>query len=271
VRRCPAAGLRGEILGDEQGQPLALQVHAPLQAGPRRSRTRGLHERPHLILRQPHGADDRRGARARCVHGEAPEAVSRLHGLAAPADTSSSARPSRRRLRYVHVQIDLAATLHQAGDSERAGALAGEALALALASADPRGQAQAHNLLGVLARGGADLGGAAAHLEHSLVLARELGDDAAQAAALNNLALVRRDAGELEQARELTRLALDLCVATGDRHREAALENNLADIDHAAGDGEASMEHLKRAVSIFAEVEADDATRMPEIWKLVSW
>ncbi len=31
------------------------------------------------------------------------------------------------------------------------------------------------------------------------------------------------------------------------------------------------MAHLKRAVAIFAEVEADDATRLPEIWKLVSW
>ena len=195
--------------------------------------------------------------------GEWPRAEARPR---AALDLAGEGRPALR----VHVQIDLAATLHQAGDSERAGALAGEALALALASADPRGQAQAHNLLGVLARGGADLGGAAAHLEHSLELARELGDDAAQAAALNNLALVRHDADELEQARELTRLALDLCVATGDRHREAALENNLADIDRAAGDGEASMEHLKRAVSIFAEVEADDATRMPEIWKLVS-
>ena len=82
---------------------------------------------------------------------------------------------------------------------------------------------------------------------------------------------MRRDAGELETARELTVRALELCVACGDRHREAALENNLADIDHAAGDHEASMAHLKRAVAIFAEVEADEATRLPEIWKLVSW
>jgi hypothetical protein len=32
-----------------------------------------------------------------------------------------------------------------------------------------------------------------------------------------------------------------------------------------------SMEHLKRAVAIFSEVGADEATRLPEIWKLVSW
>ncbi len=105
----------------------------------------------------------------------------------------------------------------------------------------------------------------------SIELAGELVDEPAQAAALNNLALGARDAGELGRARQLTEQALALCIAAGDRHREAALENNLADIHHSAGDEEASMRHLKRAVAIFAEVEADEATRPPEIWKLVSW
>jgi hypothetical protein len=57
----------------------------------------------------------------------------------------------------------------------------------------------------------------------------------------------------------------------GDRHREAALENNLADLHHAAGADDEAMIHLKRAVAIFTEVGADEATRLPEIWKLVSW
>ena len=93
----------------------------------------------------------------------------------------------------------------------------------------------------------------------------------AQAAALNNLALVRRDAGELEAALELTERALELCTRSGDRHREAALENNLADLHHAAGNDDEAMSHLRRAVTIFREVGADEATRLPEIWKLVSW
>ena len=65
--------------------------------------------------------------------------------------------------------------------------------------------------------------------------------------------------------------ALALCAAHGDRHREAALHNNLADLHHAAGRPDESMDHLKRAVAIFSEVGADEATRLPEIWKLVSW
>jgi len=75
----------------------------------------------------------------------------------------------------------------------------------------------------------------------------------------------------LSEALELTERALSLCSRYGDRHREAALENNLADLHHAVGDTDASMAHLRRAVAIFREVGADDATRLPEIWKLVSW
>jgi tetratricopeptide (TPR) repeat protein len=113
--------------------------------------------------------------------------------------------------------------------------MAEEARALAEAAADRRAQAQAHNLLGVLARGAGELEAARAQLERSLLLAEELDDAAARTAALNNLALVAREAGELDRSLALTGQALELCVATGDRHREAALENNLADLHHAAG------------------------------------
>jgi tetratricopeptide (TPR) repeat protein len=169
------------------------------------------------------------------------------------------------------IQADLALTLHHAGRPERATALAREALALAETAGDQPAQAQALNMLGVLARNAGEPESALVQLERSLALARELGDEPAQAAALNNLALVRRDAGDLSEALMLTQDALALCAAHGDRHREAALENNLADLLHAAGAEDAAMIHLKRAVAIFAEVGADEATRLPEIWKLVSW
>jgi DNA-binding SARP family transcriptional activator len=169
------------------------------------------------------------------------------------------------------IQADLALTLHHSGEAERAATCAREALDLAETAADARAQAQAHNMLGVLARHEGDPGAALEHLERSLERARELGDPEAEAAALNNLALVKRDAAELDPALELTERALALCAEYGDRHREAALENNLADLHHAAGREDKSMAHLKRAVAIFSEVGADEATRLPEIWKLVSW
>jgi tetratricopeptide (TPR) repeat protein len=169
------------------------------------------------------------------------------------------------------VLADRSLVLHQAGRPDQAIAMAEEARELAEAAADRRAQAQAHNLLGVLARGAGELEPARAQLQRSLLLAEELGDAEASTAALNNLALVAREAGELDRSLALTGQALELCVATGDRHREAALENNLADLHHAAGREDESMAHLKRAVAIFSEVGADEATRLPEIWKLVSW
>ena len=181
------------------------------------------------------------------------------------------AAPAEERGLRARIQADLALTLHHAGRPERATTLAREALALAETAADRRAQAQAHNMLGVLARNAGEPQPALVQLERSLALAQELRDDPAQAAALNNLALVKRDAGELSEALALTESALALCAAYGDRHREAALENNLADLHHAAGDDDEAMIHLKRAVAIFTEVGADEATRLPEIWKLVSW
>jgi predicted ATPase len=169
------------------------------------------------------------------------------------------------------IKADLGLTLYHGGRPERATALAREALALAQGAADRRAQAQAHNMLGVLARNDGEPRSALLELERSLALARELGDAPAQAAALNNLALLKRDAGALREALELTESALELCARYGDRHREAALENNVADLHHAAGHEDRAMAHLKRAVVIFSEVGADEATRLPEIWKLVSW
>ncbi len=169
------------------------------------------------------------------------------------------------------VQADLGLTLFHAGDPARAAELARDALALAEAAHDRRAEAQAHNMLGVLDSNDGAVDRAREHLERSLELAQELADSPAEAAALNNLALLRRDAGDLPAALQLTEAALTLCSRYGDRHREAALENNLADLHHAAGHEDESMTHLKRAVTIFREVGADDAARLPEIWKLVSW
>ncbi len=194
--------------------------------------------------------------------GEWDRAESHLRSALAAATTGGH---------RARVQADLGLTLLHAGDPARATELARDALALAEAADDRRAEAQAHNMLGVLARSEGAADAATEHLQRSLELARGLGDAPAEAAALNNLALLRRDADDLPAALELTENALALCSRYGDRHREAALENNLADLHHAAGQEDESMAHLKQAVTIFREVGADDAARLPEIWKLVSW
>ena len=108
------------------------------------------------------------------------------------------------------------------------------------------------------------------HLERSVELAESLPDRSVLVAALNNLALA---CGSDDPARAiaLTARALALCSEQGDRHREAALHNNLADLLHRTGRDPESMDHLKRAVTIFAEVGDETGGMQPEVWKLVEW
>ena len=169
------------------------------------------------------------------------------------------------------VHADWSLTAHQQGRADEAERLARRALELAQAANDLNAQAQARNILGVLAttRGATDQ--AREQLEQSAALGETLRDPALRAAALNNLALVHRDRGELDRALELTATALALSVSQGDRHREAALHNNLADLLHAAGRSDEAMAHLKQAVTIFTEIGLEAGTLTPEIWKLVQW
>ncbi len=163
---------------------------------------------------------------------------------------------------------------HRQGDSQRANALAQEALRLAEAAADGRSLARAANVRGVLARSQGDLTAACQHLQTSLAAARRLDDLPAQVAALNNLALATHDCGDDAQARCYLEDALALCTTVGDLHRQAALHNNLADLLHQTGQEVEAMDHLKQAVTIFAaigEQPAQPVDWQPEIWKLVEW
>ncbi len=193
------------------------------------------------------------------------------------------------------ILADRSAVAHRRGDDAAARALAGEALDRAEAADDDAGIAQARNLRGILARGRGELDEAAAELELALDAADratargaaarvddrvaeradERGDDPSdptlRIAALNTLALVHAAAGDPAAAIPLTEEALRLCERQGDRHRQAALENNLADLLHATGRPDEAMDHLKRAVAIFADVGGRPGELEPEIWKLVEW
>src|SRR5215210_1034910 len=185
---------------------------------------------------------------------------SALEGLGEPESEAELAR----------LYADWSLLAHGQDEPERATVLAGRALELAEGTSDKRALAQAHNMLGILAGRSGDQKAALSHLGKSLDLAEALGNSDAQVAALNNLALARENGGEPEEALRLTETALRLCVASGDRHREAALHNNLADLLHATDREQESMEHLTRAVELFAEIGERDELQ-PEVWKLVEW
>lgn len=168
------------------------------------------------------------------------------------------------------LHTDRALVAYRRDQHDRARSEAERALELAADAGDDPAQAQALNLLGMLARADGDADEAVARLEESLAIAETLDDPSARIAGLNNLALAHADRDEHPAGLELAKTALGLCRRQGDRHREAALLNNVADLLHRAGQREEALDHLKQAVSIFAEVGEPDRHE-PEIWKLVDW
>ncbi len=200
------------------------------------------------------------------VHGRRGEwSLAEAHLAAALSGLSADAPADRARL-----IADRALLTHRLGDRRRATRLAGEALESAGAARDPACVAQAHNLLGILARDAGHHAQARQHLEASLALAGAQHLEEARIASLNNLALLSLAAGDPGQAVDTARAALEAAVTIGDRHREAAIRNNLADALHAAGQRDAAIEELKQAVAIFAEIGRPGGME-PEIWKLVDW
>ena len=179
--------------------------------------------------------------------------------------------PEQQNTFAAQVNADWSLACHRSRKADKAAALAQQALTLAQLADDPLSLAQAHNLLGVLARAGLQSERALAHLNESLTFARKLENPAAQIAALNNLALAQADLDQGMAAIKTVQLAIENCVALGDRHLEAALRNNLADILRANGEQEAAMVQLKQAVAIFAEIGQNADDWEPEIWKLTAW
>jgi tetratricopeptide (TPR) repeat protein len=169
------------------------------------------------------------------------------------------------------VRADLSLASYHRGLTDQAASLAGEALTLAEAGADPLALAQTQNLLGILARSEQQYEKALGHLEQSLSYTHRLDNPQGQIAALNNLALAQADLGDAQTALETIHRAIGETLLLGDRHLEAALRSNYADILRAAGDTEAAILQLKHAAVIFAEIGQSAENWEPEIWKLVEW
>lgn len=178
--------------------------------------------------------------------------------------------PDGRSVLRGRVLADASLVAVRRGDAVAAARLARSSLREARLADDAEGEAQAENLLAMLARRAGDVDRARRHLRRSLDRAGQLDDPGARVAALNNLALLERAVGHLDDALSLTDEALRGCALVGDRHREAALRNNRADLLHALGRRREAVEELTRSVTAFAAV-GEASTLDPAIWKLVDW
>ncbi|HET7830626.1 MAG TPA: AAA family ATPase [Candidatus Limnocylindrales bacterium] len=164
--------------------------------------------------------------------------------------------------------VERGAVALRAGQLDRAAALAAEATERGGGAPSPG----ALRLAGLVALERGDLASARASLEASLARATGApGDPGPAIAARNGLALVEAAAGDRASAIALLEAALAEARGAGEPHLEAAIENNLADQLHAAGRLDEAIDHLKRAVTLFAEVGGRPGELEPEIWKLVAW
>jgi DNA-binding SARP family transcriptional activator len=157
------------------------------------------------------------------------------------------------------------------GRLDLAEASARRARELADALGDPSIAGASLRMLGLAARERGDLDGSRSALRESLALGEADPDPGSAVAARNALALVEASAGDRATAIGLLEAAIEVCRRTGEIHLEAAVENNLADMLHAAGREPESMEHLKRAVALFADVGGRPGELEPAIWKLATW
>jgi DNA-binding SARP family transcriptional activator/tetratricopeptide (TPR) repeat protein len=159
----------------------------------------------------------------------------------------------------------------RAGDLGTAASMADAARIASEAARDRHGGGVAERIAGLVAHARGDLGAARAALERSVVLAADDPEPTAAIAAGTALALAQAADGAVDEAVATANDAIVGCRRIGDRHLEAAVENHLADLLHEAGRDEASMDHLKRAVALFAEVGEGAPERDPGIWALAAW
>lgn len=164
------------------------------------------------------------------------------------------------------LQADWALLEHRRGYEEEAGRRVELAVSHARAAESRPALARALDVAGVVER---DPERATEALLQSLDLARA--DPVARMAALHNLAALAERRGDAAGALSRLDEALDLARTVGDRHREAAILDRAAGVLRVMGRPEESAERQRRAVELFADVEAASGDRRPEIWLLTRW
>lgn len=157
------------------------------------------------------------------------------------------------------------------GDLALAESAAAEAGRIAASNGDPHGQGVAERLGGLVAQARGELTTARLAFERSAALATDDPDPTAAIAATAALALALGADGAVDEAVATATRAIVACQRIGDRHLEAAVENHLADLLHDAGREEAAMDHLRRAVVLFAEIGEAAPAGDPGIWNLAAW
>ena len=113
---------------------------------------------------------------------------------------------------------------------------------------DPRGCANAYNMLGIIANERGDVAGACLHDERSLEVYRQLGDLASTARTCNNVGDAYRLLGQMDRALERLHEGLEIARRLGDSRDEALLLQTMGELFVDQGEWATAIAHLQQAV-----------------------
>ncbi len=168
------------------------------------------------------------------------------------------------------IAVDRSVLARRGDDPAVAAAAAREAIEAADAAGDLLTLGAARRLSGLVALDAGQAAAAVVDLRLALAVAGDDPDPTAAIAALVGLAMAEAASGDPDAALGHGQSAVEACRRIGDRHLEAAVENHLADLLHAAGRDDEALEHLRRAVAAFAEMDGDPADPDPGVWMLAA-
>ncbi len=139
-----------------------------------------------------------------------------------------------------------------------------QSLALSQALEDRRGEAATLNNLGLVLSEMGEYAQAQAHYTHALAIRRDIGDRAGEGSTLNNLGLLLQKLGSYTEARAQLQKSLAIWREIGSRPGEAVTLDNLGFVSHKLGEYDAAQHHLSTALSLERALGA----RKAEGWTL---
>ena len=148
----------------------------------------------------------------------------------------------------------LSATHWRRNDYPTSTRYAQQALEMAQAHGDERGEATAQNNLGIIASDTSNFAQAQMHYERGLALRREIGDLQGESYILNSLGVATLDQAKYEQARDYFLQARDIAQAIGDRHEVAFALHGVSIAQSSLGDHQAAVDSAQEGLAIAREL-----------------
>jgi tetratricopeptide (TPR) repeat protein len=170
-----------------------------------------------------------------------------------------------------HIYSGLGLASYHEGNLDEAVELATLALEMMETVENDRGIAQAASNLGIVYFKKEDWPNARLFHERSVAISSRAEDVFGLAAGHNNLGLVALREGGWDTARAHFDKSLELFKKLGNKHGAARIYDNLSQVYSEIGEKDRAIDYMKKAVSILADISAEETGPSPEMWQSGAW